>query len=135
MAESDIVPSGLSFNQETAARALASGLRQREAAELAHVDERTVRRWHNHEEFERFVAWHRAQNTMVLAQRLDELQLDAVATLAELMQPGSPPAVRLRASQIVLDTSAKLRAEIELRRRMTSLERAFEEAELNEVEL
>jgi hypothetical protein len=133
--EIEIVPSGLTVNQEIAARALASGFTQRQAAELARVDQRTIRRWNNQDEFQRFVAWHRANNTIILAQQLDEMQPMAAATLRELMQPGQPPMVRLRASQAVIDNSAKLREEIELRRRLVSLDRALEGADLAEIEL
>ncbi len=69
MADSDIVPSGLSIDQQIAARALASGYTQQEAAELARVDEPTIRCWTQQDESQRLVATDRASAPMVFACR------------------------------------------------------------------
>ena len=98
-----------------------------EAARAVNVSARTLLRWMKEPEFD--VAY-RAAKRAAFGQsiaRLHHLSSAAVTTLGKVMlEPGTPPATRVRAADSILDHTSKA-IEIEgLEARLTELERAAE---------
>lgn len=99
-----------------------------EAARAVGVSTKTLLRWMKEPEFD---AAYRAAKRAAFGQsiaRLHHLSSAAVTTLGKVMlEPGTPPATRVRAADSILDHTTKA-IEIEgLEARLTELERAAEE--------
>jgi hypothetical protein len=100
-----------------------------EAARVVDISPRTLLRWMKEPEFD---AAYRAAKRAAFGQsiaRLHHLSSAAVTTLGKVMlEPGTPPATRVRAADSILDHTIKA-IEIEsLEARLTDLERAAEAA-------
>jgi hypothetical protein len=98
-----------------------------EAARAAHISAKTLLRWLKEPEFDTaYRAAKRAAFGQSIA-RLHHLSSAAVTTLGKVMlEPGTPPATRVRAADSILDHTTKA-IEIEsLEARLTELERAAE---------
>jgi hypothetical protein len=98
-----------------------------EAARVVGVSAKTLLRWMKEPEFDTaYLAAKRAAFGQSIA-RLHHLSSAAVTTLGKVMlEPGTPPATRVRAADSILDHTTKA-IEIEgLEARLTELERAAE---------
>jgi len=98
-----------------------------EAARVVHISAKTLLRWMKEPEFDAaYQAAKRAAFGQSIA-RLHHLSSAAVTTLGKVMlEPGTPPATRVRAADSILDHTIKA-IEIEgLEARLTELERAAE---------
>ena len=105
--------------------ALAAGATQIEAATAAGVSERTVRRRLEGVDFAGRVAEERATLVTRTAARLGGLTGAAVEALTDLLAPGVPEAVRLRAALGVLESARIWRAAVELEDRLGAVEAAL----------
>ena len=100
-----------------------------EAARVVGISAKTLLRWMKEPEFNKaFLAAQRAAFGQAIG-RLHHLSSAAVTTLGKVMlEPGTPPATRVRAADSILDHTIKA-IEIEsLEARLTELERAAEAA-------
>jgi len=113
--------------KEEAILALLTTRTVEEAARAAHISAKTLLRWMKEPEFDAaYQAAKRAAFGQSIA-RLHHLSSAAVTTLGKVMlEPGAPPATRVRAADSILDHTIKA-IEIEsLEARLTELERAAE---------
>jgi len=113
--------------KEEAILALLTTRTVEEAARAAHISAKTLLRWMKEPEFDAaYQAAKRAAFGQSIA-RLHHLSSAAVTTLGKVMlEPGTPPATRVRAADSILDHTIKA-IEIEsLEARLTELERAAE---------
>jgi hypothetical protein len=113
--------------KEEAIVALLTTRTTEEAARAVKVTAKTLLRWMKEPEFD---AAYRAAKRAAFGQsiaRLHHLSSAAVTTLGKVMlEPGTPPATRVRAADSILDHTTKA-IEIEgLEARLTELERAAE---------
>lgn len=106
--------------------ALAAGRTCAEAATVACVSEKTVRRRLKEEPFAARVSQARAAIVTATAARLLSLTTVAVQTLEDLMDQGGNAAVRLRAAQAVLTQAREYRELGELEDRLQVLEAAIQ---------
>ena len=114
---------------EDAIVALLSTRTVEEAARVVGVSAKTLLRWMKEPEFKKaFLAAQRAAFGQAIG-RLHHLSSAAVSTLGKVMlEPGTPPATRVRAADSILDHTIRA-IEIErLEARLTDLERAAEAA-------
>lgn len=105
--------------------ALATGATQAEAAGLAGVSERTVRRRMADDAFAREVSVRRGDRVSELTGKLVEASFEAVRTL-EAGLTAERDSDRLRAAHQLLLLVVRYRSEGELERRLTAVERALE---------
>jgi len=113
--------------KEEAILALLTTRTVEEAARAAHISAKTLLRWMKEPEFDAaYQAAKRAAFGQSIARR-HHLSSAAVTTLGKVMlEPGTPPATRVRAADSILDHTIKA-IEIEsLEARLTELERAAE---------
>lgn len=113
--------------KEDAIVALLTNRTVEEAARVVGVSTKTLMRWMKEPEFDTaYRAAKRAAFGQSIA-RLHHLSSAAVTTLGKVMlEPGTPPATRVRAADSILDHTTKA-IEIEsLEARLTELERAAE---------
>ena len=102
--------------------ALAAGRTAGEAATLADVSERTVRRRLANEQFCERLAEARAELVARATARASGQAVGAVDTLVELTAHGGPPAVRLGAAKAIIEYGIRLRSESELSERLAAIE-------------
>ena len=102
--------------------ALVSGSTAAEAAAVAGVGERTVRRRIADPTFAERVDAARAEMVEAALARLSSGAITAVDTLRSLMSPEGPPSVRLGAAKAFLEYGIRLRAEQELCERLKAVE-------------
>ena len=115
--------------KEDAIVALLTTRTTEEAARAVGISTKTLLRWIKEPEFNKaFLAAQRAAFGQAIG-RLHQLSSAAVSTLGKVMlEPGTPPATRVRAADSILDHTIKA-IEIEsLEARLTDLERAAEAA-------
>ena len=113
--------------KEDAIVALLTTRTTEEAGRAVGISAKTLLRWQKEPEFNRaFLAAQRAAFGQAIG-RLHHLSSAAVTTLGKVMlEPGTPPATRVRAADSILDHTIKA-IEIEgLEARLTELERAAE---------
>ncbi len=89
--------------QEQAALLLAQGKLCREVAQELEVTPQTISEWKRNAEFEAFTNTLRGEGVMAAITRMHGLTTEAVATFAELMKPGKPESIRLKAATLVLE--------------------------------
>ena len=102
--------------------ALAVGATVELAAERAGVSPRTVHRRLEDAEFRRRVDDARAELLGRAMDRLSATCTVAVTTLADLLKPDAPAAVRLGAARSILDAALRWREQGELTRRLDNVE-------------
>lgn len=105
--------------------ALAAGHSYAEAATLAGVSARTVRRRMEDEAFAGEVRRLRAERAAQLSSSLLELGATAITVLGELLGDSSS-SVRLRAADAVLGHGQRYQREVDLVERIAAIERRFE---------
>lgn len=103
---------------------LAAGLTKTEVARQTNVSHTTINRWLKQEEFRQWVEDARAELVSRTIGRLVDATTGAVATLVELLGPGTPPAVRLGAARTILEMAVRYRESEELEKRLAALEAA-----------
>lgn len=103
--------------------ALAAGQTYAEAAAIAGVSARTVRRRMSEPEFAREVSTRRGEHMAVVTGQLLSAGPDAVAVLREALSCDQAP-VRLRAAQLLLSLGAKSRAVTDWESRLAAVEAA-----------
>ena len=114
-----------SVQDEEIMAALAAGRSYAEAAALAGVSARTVRRRMEDEAFAGEVRRLRAERAAQLSSSLLELGATAIMVLAALL--GDPSSsVRLRAADAVLGHGQRYQREVDLVERIAAIERRFE---------
>lgn len=122
----DFSPFQLSAQQKRVVIALLEEASVRDAARSAGVSEQTIYRWLHLPNFaEAKEAAERAQLAMATGQLLARSAL-AARTLEELLGDDNPPAVRLRAAQVILDYAVRAVEAKELERRLRELETMLE---------
>jgi hypothetical protein len=118
--------SGRRNADEALALALASGQTLRDAAAATGIGERTAtRRWAD-TAFRRRVAELRGEMVGQAAGKMAGAMTAAVDTLRQLLDAGTPPAVRLGAARTMLELAVKLRESVELEARIAALEQRRE---------
>ena len=115
----------LSAKQQRAIEALLSSKSVAEAAASAKVAKRTLFRWMAEDQAFR-AALSQAEGEMLDAatRRLLNLQGESIDTLEYLISQAQTESVRLRAAQVVIETSLKLRELRDIEQRLTALEQA-----------
>lgn len=115
--------SDLTSRQQRAIAALLASKNVSEAAHAAGVGERTLYRWLAEDDAFR-AGLNRVEGQMLdtAARRLLSLQEQAVGTLEYLLIQAESESVRLRAAQVAIETSLKLRELRDVERRLTALE-------------
>jgi hypothetical protein len=112
---------------EALALALAGGQTLRAAAAAAGIGERTAtRRWAD-PAFRRRVSELRGDMVQRSLGRMADGMSDAADMLRQLLDTGTPPAVRLGAARTLLELGAKLRDSVELANKVDELERLLHE--------
>jgi hypothetical protein len=104
------------------ALALARGLSRPEAAKVAHLSERTVRRRMGDPSFRKEVERLRGELVAEAAGRLADAAAEAVDALRDVMK-GESPWARLGAAQAILANVVRVREHAELEARVAELER------------
>ena len=117
--------SGLSNRQQRAIVALLECKTVAEAAASARVGERSLYRWLAEDAAFR-AALSQAEGDLLATttRRLLGLQDKAVKALEYLLEQGESEGVRLRAAQVALELSLKLREQVSIEQRLTALEQA-----------
>jgi hypothetical protein len=117
--------SGLSSRQQRAVAALLASKSVAEAASTAGVGERTLYRWLAEDQAFR-AALSQAEGDLLdtATRRLLTLQGKAIDALEHLIERAETEGVRLRAAQVAIDTSLKLREMRDIEQRLTALEQA-----------
>jgi hypothetical protein len=117
----------LGRKKEEAIVALLTTRTTEEAARAVNVSAKTILRWQKEPEFD---AAFRAAKRAAFGQsigRLHHLSSAAVTTLGKVMlEPGTPPATRVRAADSILDHTAKAIEIEDIEARVAQLERAAE---------
>lgn len=115
----------LSSRQQRAVAALLASKNVAEAACIAGVGERTLYRWLAEDQGFR-AALSQAEGDLLdtATRRLLTLQGKAIDTLEHLLDSAETEGVRLRAAQVAIDTSLKLREMRDIEQRLTALEQA-----------
>lgn len=114
-------PSRRDAAQAIARAHLANGATYAEAGREAGMSERTVARWMTDAAFARAVSHARAEQMSVATGQITSLAPDAVAALRASLA-SEVPGERLRAAQLVLSWSARLRRDGELEARLVEVE-------------
>lgn len=115
----------LSSRQQRAVAALLASKSVSEAAGSAGVGERTLYRWLAEDQAFR-AALNQAEGDLLdtATRRLLTLQGKAIDALEHLIDSAETEGVRLRAAQVAIDTSLKLREMRDIEQRLTALEQA-----------
>lgn len=121
----------LPTKQQKAIQALIDGQSYEEAALTAGVTSRTLRKWRcEDEEFQQEIT---RQSNIVLSDATTNMKSNmqtAVSVICEVMNDtAAPPAVRVRAAQVMLETGLKLVEAAEVLNRITALEKVYYEAQ------
>lgn len=115
----------LSSRQQRAIAALLTTKSMSEAASSAGVGERTLYRWLAEDEaFRAGLARAESELLDTATRRLLALQGQAIETLEHLLSSAESESVRLRAAQVAIETSLKLRELRDIDQRLTALEQA-----------
>jgi len=115
----------LSTRQQKAIAALLASKSVSEAAASARVGERTLYRWLAEDEAFR-AGLSRAESELLdtATRRLLSLQGQAIEALEYLLTRAESESVRLRAAQVAIETSLKLREMRDIEQRLQALEQA-----------
>ena len=115
----------LSAKQQRAIAALLASKSVAEAAASANVGERTLFRWLGEDQAFR-AALSQAEGELLdtATRRLLSLQGESIDALEYLISQAETESVRLRAAQVVIETSLKLRELRDIEQRLTALEQA-----------
>jgi hypothetical protein len=114
--------------------ALATGATAAEAAAIAKVSVRTVRRRLSDESFRLQVTDARREVLDSAIAKVSASSVSAVQTLTSLLELAQPPSVRLGAAKAVLDFGIRLRSEREIQERLTAIEEHLATIERSENE-
>jgi len=117
--------SGLTNRQQRAIAALLASKKVAEAASSAGIGERTLYRWLAEDQAFR-AALSQAEGELldIATRRLLSLQGKSIDALEHLIDGAESEGVRLRAAQVAIETSLKLRELRDIEQRLTALERA-----------
>ncbi len=118
----EVAPTEGSVAREVVRAALAEGLSYSEAAAMGGVSKRTVVRWMADAAFGREVADLRSEHLSEVTGQLGGLAVTAVSVLRDGLD-SERPADQLRAAQLILDWSARLRRDVDVEGRLLELER------------
>jgi hypothetical protein len=125
-------PKGRSRADGVLLSALAAGCTAGEAADVANVSERTVRRRLADADFVARMESARQEVADAVLARVSASALLAVETLTCLLEPAQPPSVRLGAAKAVLDFGIRLRSERDVHERLVAIEEHLATIERNE---
>ena len=114
---------GWSAAKLAAAQVIANGGRYADAGEVVSRDKRTVARWMADPAFARLVGDLRAERLAEITGQMTELAPQAVAVIREALQSDNPP-TQLRAAQLALEWTLRLRRAGDLEVRVLEIERA-----------
>ena len=115
----------LSARQQRAIAALLECRSVAEAAASAKVGERTLYRWIAEDQaFKTALSQAEGELLATTTRRLLGLQGQAIETLESLLSRAESEGVRLRAAQVALELSLKLREQVSIEQRITALEQA-----------
>ncbi len=117
----EVVSSEGSVAREVVKVALAEGLSYAEAAAMGGVVKRTVVRWMAEPAFGREVADLRSEHLSEVTGQLGGLAVAAVTVLRDGLD-SERPADQLRAAQLILEWSARLRRDVDVEGRLLELE-------------
>ena len=120
--EGEAPATGGTIAREVVRAALAEGLSYSEAAAMGGVVKRTVVRWMGEPAFGREVADLRSEHLSEVTGQLGGLAVTAVSVLRDGLD-SERPADRLRAVQLTLERSARLRRDVDVEGRLLELER------------
>jgi hypothetical protein len=123
-------PTQIDPKVDRAAFGLGVGWSQVDAARFAGTSARNLRRWLQDPRFQQLVADYAQHSLYAVAARVEELQLQAVETIADLMMNSKSDQVRLKAAFGLLDLGPKLREERTFQRRMSAVEQTAAVARL-----
>lgn len=116
----------LTSNQVAALGALLAGRTVRAAAKVAGVDPATVHRWLNEREFQSELQLGRRQLAEHALSQLQRITVSAVDTVEELLtDKGKPASVRLRAAQLVIESTLKWLELQDFAARLAALEERY----------
>jgi hypothetical protein len=124
------MPESINPQVDRAALGLGLGWSQVDAARFAGTSDRNLRRWLERDGFQQLVADYAQYSLYAVAARVEELQLRALETVADLMVNGKSEQVRLKAAIDLLDRGPKLREERTFVRRMAAVEQTAAVAKL-----
>ncbi len=119
---------GNDAQDELIVAALASGATYAEAAELAHISARTVRRRMADEEFARRVSAARAERVAAVTGRLTEVAFEAVETLRQGLT-AARSVDQIRAAHEILVLGLRYRSDHELEGRLSAVEQQLKAKE------
>ncbi len=105
--------------------ALSQGKTHAEAARIADVSERTVRRRLEDPEFATRVEHRRAEVTAAAAGQLAGLYGKAIGALSDLLDHGDDP-LRVRAAQIILRSVLEFRSHADFEERLLAIEETIQ---------
>lgn len=115
----------LSARQQRAIAALLASKTVSEAASAASVGERSLYRWLAEDQaFRAELARAEGELLATTTRRLLALQGQAIEALEYLLTRGESEGVRLRAAQVALELSLKLREQVSIEQRLQALEQA-----------
>jgi hypothetical protein len=118
--------------KEQAIAALLSSRNVEQAAETAGIGVTTLRRWMRNPQFKKEYLQARREGLAQATARLQQSSGPAAATLLKLMvDPGMPPAIRLRAADYVLKHGIKTLQDDDLEARLAQLEKGGKTRERN----
>jgi hypothetical protein len=118
--------------KEQAIAALLSSRNLEQAAETAGIGVTTLRRWMRNAQFKKEYLQARREGLAQATARLQQSSGPAAATLLKLMvDPGMPPAIRLRAADYVLKHGIKTLQDDDLEVRLAHLEKGGKTRERN----
>jgi hypothetical protein len=123
---------GRSRADEVLLSALATGSTAGQAAKVAKVSERTVRRRLADPDFVARMESVRQEVADAVLARVSASALLAVETLNSLLEASQPPSVRLGAAKAVLDFGIRLRSERDIHQRLVAIEEHLATIERNE---
>jgi hypothetical protein len=118
--------------KEQAIAALLSSRNLEQAAETAGIGVTTLRRWMRNAQFKKEYLQARREGLAQATARLQQSSGPAAATLLKLMvDPGMPPAIRLRAADYVLKHGIKTLQDDDLEARLAQLAKGGKTKERN----
>jgi transposase-like protein len=118
--------------KEQAIAALLSSRNLEQAAETAGIGVTTLRRWMRNAQFKKEYLQARREGLAQATARLQQSSGPAAATLLKLMvEPGMPPAIRLRAADYVLKHGIKTLQDDDLEVRLAQLAKGGKTRERN----
>jgi transposase-like protein len=115
--------------RDTLALALAQGRTVKDAAAEAGVSERTAYTWKSADDFRKRVEGLRAELFEAAVGKLAANSAGAADALGSLIASRNE-SIKLGAARIILETGARLREALELRRRLDELERRLAEVQV-----